>query len=166
MDERLQVLGVLPFGNLPETHVSQLISILSTLPNLPGGKASVQAPILVVPRIFEPELCQVLIAYYNHHLGKDSGFMREVQGRTVGIVDHNFKRRRDQIFGPRRQIHAIEDESLRRAAMFRIHDRLAPEIKKAFQFDATRIERHIVACYDSTIGGFFNSFLCLLVLKG
>ncbi|MBC6417792.1 MAG: 2OG-Fe(II) oxygenase [Prochloron sp. SP5CPC1] len=147
LDERLRILSVLPFGNLPETHVSQLISILSTLPNLPGGKASVQAPILVVPRIFEPELCQALIAYYNHHGGKDSGFMREVQGRTVATVDHNFKRRRDQ---------TIEDESLRRAAMFRIHDRLAPEIKKAFQFDATRIERHIVACYDSTIGGFFN----------
>jgi predicted 2-oxoglutarate/Fe(II)-dependent dioxygenase YbiX len=40
--------------------------------------------------------------------------------------------------------------------MFRIHDRLAPEILKAFQFHATRIERHIVACYDSGTGGYFR----------
>lgn len=40
--------------------------------------------------------------------------------------------------------------------MYRIHDRLTPEIAKAFQFCATRIERHIVACYDSHSGGFFK----------
>jgi predicted 2-oxoglutarate/Fe(II)-dependent dioxygenase YbiX len=33
---------------------------------------------------------------------------------------------------------------------------LFPEIKKAFQFDATQIERHMVACYDSGRGGFFS----------
>jgi predicted 2-oxoglutarate/Fe(II)-dependent dioxygenase YbiX len=31
-----------------------------------------------------------------------------------------------------------------------------PEIKKAFQFDATRIERYIVACYDASDGGYFR----------
>jgi hypothetical protein len=33
--------------------------------------------------------------------------------------------------------------------MVRIHDRLVPEIDKAFQFTVTRMERHIVACYDA-----------------
>jgi len=33
--------------------------------------------------------------------------------------------------------------------MVRIHDRLVPEIHKAFQFTVTRMERHIVACYDA-----------------
>jgi peroxiredoxin len=149
LDERLRVLTVLPFANQPENHVSQLIAILSKLPEIPpSGTASVQAPILVVPRIFEPELCSALIAYYNQHGGEESGFMRDEKGRTVLISDHSFKRRRDQ---------EILDEGLRNAAMIRIHDRLAPEIHKAFQFQATRIERHIVACYDGASQGFFRS---------
>lgn len=148
LDERLRVLAVLPFTTQPENHVLQLATILSKLPKIsPPGTASVQAPVLVVPRIFEPELCQALIAYYNQHGGKESGFMREEKGRTMLISDHYFKRRRDQ---------EILDEDLRNAAMFRIHDRLLPEIHKAFQFQVTRIERHIVACYDSVSGGFFR----------
>ncbi|MBD2345608.1 redoxin domain-containing protein [Anabaena subtropica] len=147
LDERLRVLEVFPFNSQPETHVAQLISILSRLPALPVGNAVIQAPILVVPRIFEPELCQALIAYYNQHGGEKSGFMRQVEELTVAVSDDSFKRRRDQ---------EILDEKLKNAAMYRIHDRLVPEIKKAFQFDATRIERHIISCYDSTTGGFFR----------
>lgn len=101
----------------------------------------------MVPRVFEPEFCQELIAYYNLHGGGESGFMREVEGRTIGIQDPTFKRRRDQ---------NIFDERLQTEAIYRIHDRLVPEIHRAFQFKATRIERHIVACYDGKSGGFFR----------
>ncbi|MEB3356094.1 MAG: 2OG-Fe(II) oxygenase [Synechococcales bacterium] len=147
LDARLRVLFVLPFEEPLETHADRVITRLKQLPPLPMGTATVQAPVLVVPRIFEPALCQALIDYYNQHGGEESGFMREVKGQTVLIRDHGFKRRRDQ---------EILDAELRNAAMYRIHDRLAPEIHKAFQFQATRIERHIVACYDSTSGGFFS----------
>ena len=148
LDERLRVLTVLPFYDRPQGHVTQLIDILSKLPKIPASQmASVQAPILVVPRIFEAELCRKLIDYYCQHGGEESGFMREKQGHTVYVSDRSFKRRRDR---------ELLDERLRNAAMFRIHDRLAPEIHKAFQFQATRIERHIVACYDSVSGGFFR----------
>ena len=149
LDERLRVLAVLPFAEQPEEHVAQIIEILSKVPGIPAEKpASIQAPVLVVPRIFEPELCQALIHYHNQHGGEESGFMREKDGRTVQVSDYGFKRRRDQ---------EILDERLRNAAMHRIHDRLVPEIHKAFQFQVTRIERHIVACYDSESGGFFRS---------
>ncbi|MEM9092359.1 MAG: 2OG-Fe(II) oxygenase [Cyanobacteria bacterium P01_F01_bin.53] len=148
LDERLRVLTALPFTTQPENHVDQLITILSKLPTIQAPRAaSVQAPVLVVPRIFEPDLCQALIAYYNQHGGEESGFMREKKGRTLHIKDHSFKRRRDQ---------EILDENLKNMAMHRIHDRLTPEIHKAFQFQATRIERHIVACYDGVSGGFFR----------
>jgi peroxiredoxin len=148
LDERLRVLLVLPFGPQPEQHMAQLVAILKRLPPIPGAAmAAVQAPVLVVPRIFEPELCRALMQYYNQYGGEVSGFMREKEGRTIGILDNDFKRRRDQ---------EILDQDLRNAAMYRIHDRLIPEIHKAFQFQATRIERHIVACYDSASGGFFR----------
>jgi peroxiredoxin/predicted 2-oxoglutarate/Fe(II)-dependent dioxygenase YbiX len=148
LDERLRVVAVLPFDQQPEHHVPRLLEILSALPPLESARlATAPAPILIVPRIFEPELCRRLIRYYEEHGGKESGFMRDIGGKTVEVHDYSHKRRRDQ---------EIVDEQLRKACMFRIHDRLVPELFKAFQFRATRIERYLVACYDSATGGYFR----------
>lgn len=149
LDERLRIVSIVPFSEQHAgQHLAAIIQILESVPPIPGAQsAAVQAPVLVVPRLFEPELCRMLIDYYDQLGGEDSGFMREMNGKTVRITDHNFKRRRDQ---------EIVDEKLRNAAMFRINDRLAPEIHKAFQFKVTRIERHIVVCYDSASGGYFS----------
>lgn len=148
-DWRLRTLAVFPFDEHPETYVARLLSYLKELPRVgPPVLAQVQAPILVVPRVFEPELCRRLMDYYEERGGQDSGFMRDVNGKTVGIYDYAHKRRMDC---------EIEDESLRRACMIRIHDRLAPEIHKAFQFNATRMERYIVACYEAETGGHFRA---------
>lgn len=106
------------------------------------------APVLLVPRVLEPELCQHLIKLYEQRGGEESGFMREIGGKTVGVVDASHKRRSD---------YNIEDPELRRALMIRIHDRLAPMIQRAFQFRANRMERYIVACYDSASGGHFRA---------
>jgi predicted 2-oxoglutarate/Fe(II)-dependent dioxygenase YbiX len=96
--------------------------------------------------VFEPELCRQLIAYYEAQGGTPSGVMRQVDGRTVAVLD-DFKRRRDA---------DIADEALRRALQVRIVRRLLPEVKKTYQFTATRMERHIVACYDAEDGGYFR----------
>jgi predicted 2-oxoglutarate/Fe(II)-dependent dioxygenase YbiX/peroxiredoxin len=147
LDWRLRALAVLPFDP-PETHVPRLLDALAACPPPePPTMAADQAPVLVVPRVFDPELCRVLVGYFQSHGGDDSGFMLQDGGRTVEISDHTFKRRRDC---------AIQDESIRRACMVRVHDRLAPEILKAYQFRATRIERYIVACYDAADAGFFR----------
>lgn len=149
LDERLRVVAIVPFLPAPEEHVDAVMAALNSLPRLkPASLADVPAPVLVVPRIFEPELCRTLIQYYDQLGGQESGFMRQVDGKTVAVHDHGHKRRRDQ---------EIMDERLRNACMHRIHDRLVPEIHKAFQFRATRIERYIVACYDSSTGGHFRA---------
>jgi predicted 2-oxoglutarate/Fe(II)-dependent dioxygenase YbiX len=74
--------------------------------------------------------------------------MRTEDGKTVGKLDTNFKRRSDV---------TIEDPTLRNALVQRIHARLVPEIKKSFQFSVTRIERYIVACYSAEDSGFFKA---------
>jgi len=149
LDERLRVVAVIPFCQVVEHHIECVFNVLVKLPPLkPVSVADAPAPILVVPRIFEPELCHALIQYYDERGGEESGFMREVDGKTVAVHDYGHKRRRDQ---------EILDERLRTNCMHRIHDRLVPEIQKAFQFRATRIERYIVACYDSSSGGHFRA---------
>lgn len=108
---------------------------------------TVQAPVLTVPRVFEPELCRRLIELYEINGGIESGFMREVDGRTVGTIDFRHKRRAD---------HIIADPRIRAELLARIRDKLAPMVQRAFQFEATRIERYIVARYDAELGGHFK----------
>lgn len=132
----------------PATDAAAFFRLLETLPT-PGDHAGVPlfAPVLVVPRVFEPAFCRRLIEHYDANGGRDSGFMREVDGKTVAVLDHGFKRRADC---------DIADADLIEAARRRIRRRLVPEIRKAFNFEATRMERHIVACYDGAAGGFFR----------
>jgi peroxiredoxin/predicted 2-oxoglutarate/Fe(II)-dependent dioxygenase YbiX len=150
LDQRLRVLRVFPLDCEPERHVATVVEFVTAQPKFdPPRPAGVQAPILVIPRVFEPELCQTLIRYYEEHGGNDSGFMVDQGGKTVGVYDYSHKRRRDQDFEA--------NEGLRRACMHRIHDRLIPEIHKAFQFRCTRMERYLVACYEGETGGHFRA---------
>ena len=48
------------------------------------------------------------------------------------------------------------DDALLTELRIRIRGRLAPEVLKAFQYQATRIARYIVACYDAADGGHFK----------
>lgn len=147
LDERLRVCAAVPFEG-PESHVARVLDALAALPNQePAQPAPVPAPVLLLPRVFEPEFCRTLIQYYDERGGRESGFMSDVGGRTVLKFDHAHKRRRDQ---------DIEDEAIRKACLSRIRDRLLPEIYKAFQFRATRIERYMVACYEAETGGHFR----------
>lgn len=141
--------GLRLFATWPLEAGAAAMATLAALPP-PGEHAGVPltAPVLVVPRIFEPAFCERLIALYEAEGGEESGFMRDVGGRTVGMLDHAHKRRKDCI---------IRDESLQAAFRARINARLLPEIRRAFHFEATRIERYVVACYDAADLGFFRA---------
>ena len=126
----------------------EIMRALAALPPVAEhAGVELNAPVLILPRIFEPEFCRHLIGLYDRHGGAESGFMVERDGKTEGKFDQGFKRRKD---------HVIEDEGVRAEARRRIARRLAPEIRKAFQYRVTRVERYIVACYDSETGGFFR----------
>ncbi|MFN3953440.1 MAG: 2OG-Fe(II) oxygenase [Pararhodobacter sp.] len=141
-----------------------MLRVIETRPLVPGSAAAIgtllenlepperfagfalQAPILFLPRVFEPDLCAELIARYEAHGGEVSGFMRAVDGKTVGMHDPGFKSRRD---------HIITDQGLIRTLQDRILRRVVPEIAKAHAFHVTRMERYIVSCYRADEGGHF-----------
>jgi predicted 2-oxoglutarate/Fe(II)-dependent dioxygenase YbiX len=129
-------------------------AFIKTLSQLPepdshaGAAMEPWAPALLIPRVLEPELCKALIRIYEEGQPRDSGFMREEGGKTVGRLDPGFKRRRDI---------DIPEGQAKEALRIRISSRIVPEIKKAFQFNVSRIERFIVACYDSEDAGFFKA---------
>ncbi len=123
-------------------------ALLDSLADMPApSEIDRAAPVLIVPNVFEPELCGKLIALYEKNGGEDSGFMRDVDGKTVGMVDHSHKRRSDWV---------IDDEQLRTELRQRIERRLVPQIRKAYQFPVSRMERYIVARYDGESGGHFR----------
>jgi predicted 2-oxoglutarate/Fe(II)-dependent dioxygenase YbiX len=45
---------------------------------------------------------------------------------------------------------------LREAMRSQVVRRLVPAIERFFQFKATRLDRYIVSCYDSAVGGHFH----------
>jgi peroxiredoxin len=148
LDPALRVLAALPIVD-PATHGQELAHVVGRLPRLgdfrPGRPA---APILLLPDLFERAFCRALIALYDRHGGQDSGYMTsDPGGRTVGVIDYGRKRRRD---------HMIEDAQVRQRIRGCIEGRLVPELRKAFQFRASFIERYIVACYDAGEGGYFR----------
>ena len=140
IDPMLRVAAVLPFHS-DERDVAELMQVLDAL-TAPGAgpESEMQAPVLYLPGVLEPGLCAELIAGYERGGGEDSGFMREVDGKTVLIVDYTHKRRMDR---------SIAEEGLRRTLWSRFERRIFPEIRKAFQFKVTRMERFLVACYEA-----------------
>ncbi len=69
----------------------------------------VPAPVIIVPDIFEASVCRDLIARHGEQGRKtDSGFMRDIDGKTVEVVDYSHKRRLDYL---------VEDRNLKQRLM-------------------------------------------------
>lgn len=147
LDPTMRVMATFPIGADPAER-SPVFDYLRALPP-PERHAGfeIPAPILVLPKVFEPDFCRRLIDLYETHGGEESGFMREVDGKTVQINDHGHKRRKDYV---------IEDQSLISALQARIIRRVNPPIERIFAFKPTRMERYIVGCYAAEDNAHFR----------
>lgn len=106
-----------------------------------------QAPVFVLPRGFEPELCRHLIALCEANGGGESGVMRAIDGRTVGVNDRSHKVRKARV---------IEDPALIQALQARFIRCVVPETAKIHQFHVTQMERCLVGCHVAEDGGHFS----------
>jgi predicted 2-oxoglutarate/Fe(II)-dependent dioxygenase YbiX len=143
LDPTLRVLWEMPIED-----GEAAFQALAALPP-PGEHAGIAAPapVLVAPRIFEPELCGELIGLHRTQGSQFTGVMRDQGEVTVAVMDE-LKRRRDLV---------IEDPALQAAIRERLERRLFPLIARAFAFEVTRIERYLVSCYDAADGGVFHA---------
>jgi peroxiredoxin/predicted 2-oxoglutarate/Fe(II)-dependent dioxygenase YbiX len=147
LDPGLHVLRLFEFSK-DSAETNEVIAYLRSLP--PPARAAgfpVQAPVLMIPNVFEPAFCRKLIALYEADGGTESGVMREVNGKTVVVLDAHHKRRRDCL---------VTDEAIIAEIQGRIKRRVIPEIQTAHQFKVTRMERYIVSCYAAEEGGHFR----------
>ncbi len=148
LDPTLRVLRVVPFAR-DGSNADAVFNYLAELP--PPERfagTEIQAPILFLPNVFEPEFCCKLIDLYEQDGGAESGFMRDIDGKTVEVRDYARKRRRDFI---------IEDPEVIRQTQARVLRRIRPEILKVYCFNASRMERYIVGCYSAEDRGHFRA---------
>jgi predicted 2-oxoglutarate/Fe(II)-dependent dioxygenase YbiX/peroxiredoxin len=142
----LQVRAVIPFQ--PDgSDRSMLEALLARLPPVSHyGGVEMHAPIIILPHVLERETCEFLIRQYEAAGGQPSGFMRDIEGRTVQLHDGNHKNRSD---------YTIEDPRVLRVLQQRVLRTVVPMIQKVHCFAVTRMERYLVGCYDASSGGHF-----------
>jgi peroxiredoxin len=93
LDPNLRVLAKIDVPNGGE-QVKAAVDILQKLS--PRHSSSFRpgytfAPVLVVPQVFEPELCRRLIKGLMEGGGIESGYSTDRDGQTVNVIDHRFK---------------------------------------------------------------------------
>jgi peroxiredoxin len=143
LDPALRVMG--------RVQLSNAQMLFDTLVRLkpPSDHASVplHAPVLVVPRVFEPELCERLIGLHQADGGRFTGVMRDDGERTVAVMDELKKRRDILVKGP----------DLQATLRDRLERRLFPMIERGLGFAVTEVERYVISCYDAADGAVFHA---------
>lgn len=130
------------------TVVEQITQTLSEQTSPSSQEITTQAPVLLIPNVLTPDICQALINVWQTQGNEETGVEQSVQQHRENIIDHSNKKRRD---------HVVTDEKLMRLISTTVGRRVMPEIKKAFHFEATRFEGFKIVCYDSEEKGFFHA---------
>jgi peroxiredoxin len=139
----LQIIEIIPMTE-PAAFVGRITLRLSDL--LASSAGAQNAPVLVVPQIFDRAFCGQLIDLYESEGGREIGSI-ENKGKVVEQFDPKFRKRLDW--------HISDEPALRRTREL-LERRLLPMVYRAFQFRTTRIERYLVGCYDAETGGYFR----------
>ncbi|MEQ1780738.1 MAG: 2OG-Fe(II) oxygenase [Hyphomonadaceae bacterium] len=138
IDPRLRVTGIFPFRE-DRGDIAEMMAHVAALP--PANRIAgmeVQAPIMIMDRVFDADLCQYLVAQYDAQDRELSGFMRDIDGKTHLVHDGSHKRRRDHMITGEEDIARLQSA---------IRKRIVPEIHRIHQFHVSRMERYLVACY-------------------
>ncbi len=106
------------------------------------------APVVMIPRVFEPEFCRRLIDAYHERGSRETGIVTVTDGLTDRRIEHAMKKRFDYI---------VEDSELLTEIHWRFARRVIPEILKACCYKVTEAEGFLVACYRSLERGYFRT---------
>ncbi len=110
-----------------------------------GEPLSQTAPVLIVPDVLQPELCERLIADFDKHGGHPSGVLDLSGSEPAWRPDPAVKLRRDLL---------IEDPGVIRELEQAVAVRVLPEIRKCFQYVVTHHEPFKLVRYEQGSGYF------------
>ena len=113
----------------------------------PPAPVSRIAPVLLVPRVLEPEDCDWLI-----------GLWREGDKHKGQVALGSAAKERDGVIldMKRREDYIVTDAEIEQRIVNRIMPRLVPEIEKILHFHQWGMEALRIGCYKAKDSGFFN----------
>ncbi len=145
-DERMRIVRV-DRGITDPDYVNVVLRFLETdprpAPRLLGGFA----PVLHVPKVFEPELCHSLVTAHLTKGSQTSKAPRVIGGELTQVLTAA-KIRRDHVINDRETLAAVTE---------RFAKRVQPEIIKAFTRQVSGVEEWKVVSYEASDGGQFKA---------
>jgi predicted 2-oxoglutarate/Fe(II)-dependent dioxygenase YbiX len=109
---------------------------------------AVQAPVMIVPRVFQPDYCRYLIETYHARGNEPSGFMQQTPDGAKLMLDDSVKRRRD---------HVVPRGSALEAEIRHVFNRrLLPEVYKVTHHQVKGHEDFKIVRYSEEEQGFFK----------
>ena len=127
-------------------EVMRWVSELPSVDDYAGTR--IHAPVLIVPRVIEPELCAELIQMHRDGQTIEGGLIDQSDGvMSAPFIDKNYR--------STRQI-SLTDADLRARVEERIRRRLAPDVFRALRYQVREIESYIVTAYDAAEAGRFR----------
>lgn len=146
LDANLRVVETFAPGST--SVAARLAEHLDTLVITETASATRQAPVLLIPRVFDPDTCRLLMDHFETEGGEEGNTVRVIDGEIVRAPNFDAKRRRDvSITDP----HMI---SLLQGLMSR---RVLQELYRAFQVKMTYVEEFKLGCYEAENSGFFRA---------
>jgi len=118
----------------------------------PARAIALQAPVLLVPNVFDPLLCARAIEAWGGHNAEgavsipERAYAKTAAVKPSGAIYHDLKRRLDH----------VADDTLNPILMKTAMSRLKPELFKAFHFRIGRLERFCIGAYAAERGDFFR----------
>ena len=107
-----------------------------------------QAPVLLIPRILDPETCRMLIDHLETDGGEEGNTVRVVDGEVIRAPNFEAKRRRDLSVTDPHMIARLQDLMSRRVLQ---------ELYRAFQVKMGYVEEFKLGCYEAENSGFFRA---------
>ena len=126
---------------------ASVLDAVSKLPRVEPRVVQAQAPVLLVPRVLEPKVCEELGEVWRTCGNRETGVETSEYGTRTHAIRNELKRRRD---------HTVTDESLLKMLVRVVGRCVLPEMRRAFSYPATRFEGFKIVRYDSVTGGFFR----------
>jgi predicted 2-oxoglutarate/Fe(II)-dependent dioxygenase YbiX len=145
IDPSLRVMKTAPLSQTGE--VMRWVGELPSVDDYAGTR--IHAPVLIVPRVLEPELCSELIAMHDGGRTIEGGLIDQSDGvMSAPFIDKNYRSTRQL---------SITDPDLKARIEERVRRRLAPEVMRALRYRVGIIESYIVTAYDAAEAGRFRA---------
>jgi predicted 2-oxoglutarate/Fe(II)-dependent dioxygenase YbiX len=148
MDRNQRVLATFDPGEALADTVEAVCAILHRQPGETARDIALPAPVLMIPNIIDAAFCRHLIDEFEQGSHQPGG-MASIDrfGNAIHRIDGDKKKRQDYVVEP--------GSPTSDRIMTALSDICLPEMKKAFQFEASFTDRVLIARYDHT-GGYFK----------